>query len=196
MKKPSYTRYKRYEREEGLVEWLIKTRHKLPRGKDGRPGRAEKLPRGRNFIVTDQGFVVWYLEAITSAWYGDGLDYDLCDALRTASSQPKTAIGKEAWLFVLDRISEAFGRGETDYFNMLADCMKAVRNAPRHPLRVALFVAYEIHWRKGNKKPKPAEVVKTASEFFTAPQTMKELESLNASLFREAKRYQKFLASQ
>jgi hypothetical protein len=26
MKKPSYARYKRYEREHGLVEWLIKTR--------------------------------------------------------------------------------------------------------------------------------------------------------------------------
>ena len=186
MKKPSYIRYKRYEREHGLVEWLIKTRPKLPRGKDGRPAKEDRAwPRG---------LVLWYAESIRSAWYGDRLDYDLCDALRTAFKQPKTIIGKEARLVVLDKLSDAFGKRDTTFFNRLADCMNAVMKAPRYPLKVAVAVAHEIHSRNGNKDPKQVEVVKTATEFFKTPTgSAKELESLNASLHREAKRHRDYL---
>jgi hypothetical protein len=73
--------------------------------------------------------------------------------------------------------------------------MNAVMKAPRYPLKVAVAVAHEIHSRKGNKDPKQVEVVKTATEFFKAPTTAKELESLNASLYREAKRHRNYLKS-
>ena len=185
MKKPSYIRYKRYEREHGLVEWLIKTRPKLPRGKDGRPAKEDRAwPRG---------LVLWYAESIRSAWYVDSLDYDLCDALRTAFKQPKTMIGKEARMVVVDKLSNAFGKGDATFPHRLADCMNAVTKAPRYPLKVAVAVAHEILSRKGNKDPKQVEVVKTATEFFKAPDTIKEMESLNASLYREAKRHMNYL---
>lgn len=185
MKKPSYIRYKRYEREHGLVEWLIKTRPKLPRGRDGRPAKEDR--------AWLRGLVISYWDDIYSAWYGDNLDYDLCDALRTAFKQPKTMIGKEARMVVVDKLSNAFGKGDATFPHRLADCMNAVKKAPRYPLKVAVVVAHEILSRKGNKDPKQVEVVKTATEFFKAPDTIKEMESLNASLYREAKRHRNYL---
>jgi len=187
MKKRNYTRYKRYEREGGLVEWLIRTRPKLPRGKGGRPEKHTK--RGKGGPIFAERFPV------LAFWYGPGQDYELCQALKFSIHHPSQTVRTEARRVVLDKISQAFRKKDFQIFHRLSDSLKAVKEAPWNSLGVAVAVAHRILSDKGNKDPRAVELVETASGFFTDPRTVKELESLNSSLFREARSYLKHLAS-
>lgn len=183
MKWPSY---KRYQWEGGLAEWLIRSKWKLPRGKDGRPRKNRYWGNGLTLSVDDE---------LLSAWYGNGADFRLCQALAVATKHPKPAVRKKAQMVIIDRITQAFKQGNPTIFDCLADSMKAVDEAPHHPLAVAVVLSHRILADEGNKNPKPAEIVRKAGERFAPPQTAKELDSLNASLFRETKKfmaYQKF----
>lgn len=193
MKTARYTRYKSYKREGGLAERLIKSKWKLPRGKDGRPAKH------RTWGDSGPDIVVRGDAELLSAWYGEGADFELCETLAFSTKHPKPAVRKEARLVILDRISQALAKGDQTIFHRLADSIKAVQEAPRHPLAVAVVLSHKILVDGGNKEPKPAEIVRKAGERFAPPQTAKQLDSLNASLFRETKRfvaYQKFLEAE
>ena len=189
MKIARYTRYKSYKREGGLAERLIRSKWKLPRGKDGRPAKR------RFWGDSGPGIVIRLDAELLSAWYGSGEDYELCETLAFSNKHPKPAVRKEARLVILDRISQALTEGDRTIFHRLADSMKAVQEAPRHPLAVAVVLSHKILTNGGNKDPKPAEIVRMAGERFAPPQTAKELESLNASLFRETKKFMAYLNS-
>lgn len=189
MKTARYARYKRYKREPGLAERLIKSNWKLPRGKGGRPANHQIWGYG------GPGIVVFGDAELLSAWYGEGADFELCEALAFSTKHPKPAIRKEAQVIIFDRISQAFAKKDRTIFHRLADSMKAVQEAPRHPLAVAVVLSHKILTEGGNKDPRPAEIVRKAGERFAPPQTAGELESLNASLFRETKKFMAYLNS-
>jgi hypothetical protein len=167
MKKLNYTRYKRYEREGGLVEWLIRTRHKLPRGSAGRP---EKQPGlwVRQSTVTNM--VHW-------AWFGDGFDPALCEAMVFAHLHESPAVRKEAQLVILDGIKRAMESGDRAIFHQLAKITEAV-GTPQKPVIVALLLAWKSLTGKDRaiycktkkdleKLPTPTDLGKEAGKFFS-----------------------------
>jgi hypothetical protein len=189
VKTARYKRYKCYKREGGLAERLAKSKWKLPRGKDGRPA---KTPTWGDF---GPGIMVRRDAELLSAWYGEGADFELCETLAFSTKHPRPAVRKEAQVVIFDRISQALAKGDRTIFHRLADSMKAVQEAPRHPLAVAVVLSHQILVDGGNPAPQPAEIVRKAGERFAPPQTAKELESLNASLFRETKKFLTYLNS-
>jgi len=189
VKTARYTRYESYKREGGLAERLIKSNWKLPRGKDGRPAKH------RTWGDSGPDIVVRGDAELLSAWYGQGADFELCETLAFSTKHPKPAVRKEARLVIFDRISQALAERDRTIFDRLADSMRAVQEAPRHPLAVAVVLSHKILVDGGNKEPKPAEIVRKAGERFAPPQTAGELESLNASLFRETKKFMAYLNS-
>lgn len=98
---------------------------------------------------------------------------------------------------ISDRISQAFRQSDWEIFHRLSDNFKFMMEAPRHPLAVAVALSHKILVGEGNKNPKPAEIVRKAVERFAEPQpqTVAELDSLNASLFRETKKFMTYLNS-
>jgi len=187
MKKRNYTRYKRYEREGGLVEWLIRTEHKFPRGSAGRP---EKQPGLWVRQSTVRNMVHW-------AWFGDGLDPALCEALTFARLHESPAVRKEARLVVLDGIRSAMESGDRAIFPRLARIGESVE-APQKPVTVALLLAWKSLTGKDwaiycktkkdlEKLPSPADLVKEAKKFFSPSGNDYAKKSLQVSLFRFAK---------
>lgn len=187
MKKARYPRYPRNKRYEWLGDFgerLIQANWKMPKGKGGRP------PNQRMW-----GLCIARKDAeILSSFYGWEADFDLCRALETLRFHPKPSIRKQAQVVIFDRISQAFRQGDSEIFRRLSDNFKFMIEAPRHPLAVAVALSHKILMGEGNKNPKPAEIVKKAVERFAEPQpqTAGELDSLNASLFRETKKLIKY----
>lgn len=187
MKTARYTRYKRYEWLDDFGERLIKAKWKLPKGKGGRPSNQRRW-----------GLCIARKDAeILSSWYGWNADFDLCRALEIWRFHPKASVKKQAQLVIFDRISQAFRQSDWEIFHRLSDNFKFMMEAPRHPLAVAVALSHKILAGEGNKNPKPAEIVRKAVERFAEPQpqTVAEFESLNASLFRETKKFMAYLNS-
>ena len=182
MKKPSY---KRYERGQDLVEYLLNRPLKFPRGSPGRKNKPYKWVK--TAVLERNGKPDPVSSAIYKAWYGDGLNYDLCDELISAFQNPDKVSKKEAQVAVLMHLQSAFDAGDGHVFKMLADHMEAIMEAPADPVAVAIGVSFfklKANW-KSDVPPTPARWVEEAEKLFEETKTEKELNSLRSSLYRK-----------
>ena len=159
-----------------LVEYLLKTKLKLKRGKAGRPTAG---PWTTGLMIMDD---------LHESWYGPGQDYRLCVDLAWAFKHPIKKQREKAQAKILNSIKEkAFKGKQRDFFQRLADAMEATKNVPFDPSGVAVKLAYKIHRMKCKTDPTQAQVVAIAEDFFEM-KTAKERDSVRASLFRTAKK--------
>jgi len=184
MKKPSYIRYKRYERGEDLIEWLLRTRPKFRRGVPGRRNRS------RDWVTpvktTKAGWIHHVSLAIYQAWYGDGLNYEICDQIGRAFREPTNQNRKTSQALTLARIKIAMDKGFLDIFKFMDEHLDAVKNAPASPLEVAVGLAFfelKKNWKQ-EKAPNPARWVEESEKMFEETRSEKQMMSLRASLFR------------
>ena len=187
MKKPSYTRYKRYEREEkgmDLVEWLIKTKPKFKRGMPGRKTRPHKWVRSS--VLERGGKIDHVSNAIYEAWYGKGLNYDVCDQLARAFRLPTNENREKCQMIVCAYVLKAMNSGFSEIFSFLEEHMYAVSKAPVSPLHVAVGLAFfnlRKNWNS-EKTPNLARWVEEAEKMFEETKYEKPMLSLRGTLFR------------
>ena len=166
------------QRNADLVDYLLKAKLKLKRGKAGRPSSG-----GWSTGLT-------IMDDLHTSWYGPGQDYRLCVNLALAFKHPNKKQREKAQENVLKFIKQnAFKQGQRDFFQRLADAMEATRNVPFDPLGVAIKLAYKVHRMKSEADPTPTEIVVIAERFFDLKDGKdKDFFSLRASLFRTAKK--------
>jgi len=177
MKKPSYERYERG----GLVEFLLENHKRFTRGKAGRPGNTQAYGLYA-FRSPSDGWC-------HSAYFGPRQDYDLCRDLLFSERHSSKMVRTRAKKAVMRRVQDALKANEKEFFNRLADSVKAVQEAPFDPLGVALGLAYKEYERihEPDIKPLPVQLVEKAEGFFDM-QTAQERDSVRRSLFRTAKK--------
>jgi len=170
------------------VEYLLNRHLKFPRGVAGRKPKPYKWVK--TAILDRDGKPDFISSSIYKAWYGVGLNYDICDELISAFKHPDKVKKKEAQVAIMMRLQTAFDNSEGEGFEMLADHMRAVMNAPADPLSVAVGVAFfklKLSWAS-SATPNVARWVEEAEKMFEEPKLEKDLLSLRASLFRTAKK--------
>jgi hypothetical protein len=179
MKKPSY---KRYERG-GLVEFLLENHKRFTRGKAGRP-KTTKAYGLYAFRSAGDGWC-------HSAYFGPRQDYDLCRDLLFSERHSSKMVRTRAKKAVMRRVQDALKANEKEFFNRLADSVKAVQEAPFDPLGVALGLAYKEYERihEPDIKPLPVQLVEKAWDFFDLNgKKEKDYDSLRVSLTTKATR--------
>ena len=185
MKKPSYERYERG----GLVEFLLETHIKFPRGKAGRPG-------------TTKAHAIYAFRHTSDAWchsayFGPRQDYDLCRDLLFSERHPSRMVKARARKAVMRRVQDALNTNKKAFFNRLADSVGAVQKAPFDPLGVALGLALKEHERihGPDSEPLPVQLVEKAEDFFDMKNGLAESrDSVRRSLFRTAKKLLQYYA--